>query len=102
CALAIFTAGGSTAVVLPAWLSAGRKTFGRSVATHGCFAHVTLLKSLPAYTGRVATSLSPSIENATESAEMPTPRRAACRASAARCPLVTSPQMAFGDGAAAR
>ncbi len=84
CALAIFTAGRSTAVVLPAWLSAGRKTFGRSVATHGCFAHVTLLKSLPAYTGRVATSLSPSIENATESAEMPTPRRAASRASASR------------------
>ena len=40
--------GRSTAAVLPACASAGRKTFGRSVAIHGDFAHVTFESSLPA------------------------------------------------------
>ena len=34
----------------------GLKTFGRSVAMHGALAHATFESSLPAYTGRVATS----------------------------------------------
>jgi hypothetical protein len=47
-AAGILTLGFSTAAFLPAWLSAGLKTLGRSVATHGAFAHVILESSLPA------------------------------------------------------
>ena len=76
------------------------KTLGLSVATHGGFAQVTFDSSLPAYTGRVATSVSPSIARATVSAAKPTPRRAARRASSSRCRLVTAPRIAFGACAA--
>src|SRR5207249_4255442 len=88
--------------VRPGRASAGRKTFGRSVATQGVFAHVTLARSLPAYTGRVATSRSPSIANATQSAASPTPSRAASRATNSRARLVTGAKMAFGRSLAAR
>src|SRR3989441_11650481 len=97
----IFTAGRSTGAARPAWASAGRKTLGRSVAIHGDRAHVSLLRSLPAYTGRVATSLSPSLANATASAARPTPSRAASRARSSRRRLVTGPKMALGDSSAA-
>src|SRR5213594_3314655 len=94
--------GRSTAAVLPGCASAGRNTLGRKVATHGDFAHVTFERSLPAYTGRVATSLSPSIANRTESAASPTPRRAASRATNSRWRLVTGARIAAGDSLAAR
>ena len=87
----------STVGVAPACGSAGRNTLGRSVASHGDFAHVTFESSLPAYTGRVATSLPSSTARATESAEMPAPNRAARRAMTSRCRVVTAPNTACGD-----
>ena len=101
CAAAVAAVGRSTVAVRPGRASAGRKTFGRSVATQGVFAHVTLARSLPAYTGRVATSRSPSIANATQSAASPTPSRAASRATNSRARLVTGAKMAFGRSLAA-
>ena len=94
-------AGRSTAAVRPACASAGRKTFGRSVATHGPRAQATFASSLPAYTGRVATSRSPSIARVTQSAASPTPSRAARRARNSRWRLVTGPRIARGDSLAA-
>src|SRR5205823_10886413 len=47
-AAGILTLGFSTVALLPAWLSAGLKTLGRRVATHGAFAHVIFASSLPA------------------------------------------------------
>src|SRR5947209_452677 len=76
----IFTLGFSTCALLATEASAGLKTFGRIVAIHGVFAHVIFASTLPAYTGRVATSASPSIANPTESADRPAPRRAARQA----------------------
>src|SRR3989442_1696220 len=102
CAAAVAAVGRSTVAVRPGRASAGRKTFGRSVATQGVFAHVTLARSLPAYTGRVATSRSPSIANATQSAASPTPSRAASRATNSRARLVTGAKMAFGRSLAQR
>src|SRR5215468_8409040 len=73
------TAAFSTLAVAPAWVSAGRNTLGRRVASHGVFAQITFESSLPAYTGRVATSLPSSTASAMESAEMPAPSLAAIR-----------------------
>src|SRR5262245_17573785 len=97
CAPAAVRLGRSTDAVLPGCASAGRNTLGLSVATHGDFAHVTRESSLPAYTGRVATSLSPSIAKRTESAERPTPSFAASRATNSRWRLVTGAKIAAGD-----
>ena len=44
----MLTLGFSTCAVFPACASAGRNTFGRSVATHGSFAHDTFDTSFPA------------------------------------------------------
>src|SRR5256885_4704441 len=101
-AAAVAAVGRSTVAVGPGRASAGRKTFGRGVATQGVFAHVTLARSLPAYTGRVATSRSPSIANATQSAASPTPSRAASRATNSRARLVTGAKMALGVPLAAK
>src|SRR5216117_2008136 len=101
CAAGVGPDGGSTAAFRPGSPSAGRKTFGRSVATQGVFAHATLARSLPAYTGRVATRRSPSMANATQSAASPTPSRAASRAANSRARLVTGAKMALGRSLAA-
>src|SRR5690349_15763488 len=99
-AVAGFTLAFSTCAVFATDASAGLNTLGRSVAIHGVFAHVIFASSLPAYTGRVATSVSPSIVNPTESAERPAPRRAANRAAISRMRLVTGAKTAFGDSLA--
>src|SRR5213593_1742516 len=96
----IFTLGFSTCALLATEASAGLKTFGRIVAIHGVFAHVIFASTLPAYTGRVATSASPSIANPTESADRPAPSRAASRATNSRMRLVTGAKIAFGDSLA--
>src|SRR5262245_1772460 len=99
-AVGIFTLGLSTCAVLATPGSAGLKTLGRSVAIHGVVAHVIFARSLPAYTGRVATSVSPSTANPTASADSPAPRRAARRAMNSRMRLVTGAKIAFGDSLA--
>src|SRR5690349_1910385 len=86
-----------TSGLAPACASAGRNTLGRSVAIHGVFDHVIFESSLPAYTGRVATSLPPSTAIAVESAESPAPRRAARRAMNSRCRVVTGAKIACGN-----
>ena len=48
CAPGIVADTRSTPALAPACASAGLNTFGRSVAIHGCLAHVTLDSSLPA------------------------------------------------------
>ena len=97
----IDTAGRSTWAAASARGSAGRNTLGRSVTSQGALLQVTLERSLPAYTGRVATSLPSSSASAVESAESPAPSRAARRAIISRWRVVTGARIAWGDSLAA-